>query len=124
MTAKEFLAFHSNFKKYINNFSIEDILQEAGLSNALHKQIRFFIIGMKQRLKLAQAIFSDVPVILLDEPCTNLDASGFDIYYSWIEKYCKNRLLIISSNDKNEYRFCDEEINLQDYKFTKLPAYT
>jgi len=124
MTAKEFLTFHSNFKKYINNFSVENILEEAGILNALNKQIRFFSSGMKQRLKLAQAIFSDVPVILLDEPCTNLDSSGIDIYYSWIAKYCTNRLLIISSNDKNEYRFCDEEINLQNYKPAKLVAYT
>jgi ABC-type multidrug transport system ATPase subunit len=119
MTAKEFLFFHSNFKKYISQFSVEDILQEAGLSHAADKQIRFFSSGMKQRLKLAQAIFSDVAVILLDEPCTNLDTSGFDLYYKWIESYCKNRLLIISSNDKNEYNFCDREINLQDYKSKK-----
>jgi len=124
MTAKEFLTFHSNFKKYINHFSIENILQEAGLSNAINKQIRFFSSGMKQRLKLAQAIFSDVPVILLDEPCTNLDTSGFEIYYSWIEKYCSNRLLVISSNDKNEYRFCDQEIKMQDYKLNRIPAYS
>jgi ABC-type multidrug transport system ATPase subunit len=119
MTAKEFLNFHCNFKKYINNFSIDFILEEAGLLNAADKQIRFFSSGMKQRLKLAQAIFSEVPFILLDEPCTNLDAAGFNLYYKWIEVYCKNRLLIISSNDKNEYRFCNEEINIQNYKSTK-----
>ncbi len=122
MTAKEFLIFHSSFKKFIHNFSAETILQEAGLSNAINKQIRFFSSGMKQRLKLAQAIFSDAPVILLDEPCTNLDISGFDLYYKWIETYCTGRLLIVSSNDKNEYSFCNEEINLQQYKFSKSPV--
>ncbi|MEP6467525.1 MAG: ATP-binding cassette domain-containing protein, partial [Parafilimonas sp.] len=53
MTAKEFLAFHYNFKKYIHHFSFDFILQEAGLLNAADKQIRFFSSGMKQRLKLA-----------------------------------------------------------------------
>jgi ABC-type multidrug transport system ATPase subunit len=120
MTAKEFLLFHNNFKKYINNFSCDHILHEADLLNAAGKQIRFFSSGMKQRLKLAQAIFSDVPVILLDEPCTNLDVSGFGLYYKWIENYSKNRLLIVSSNDKNEYNFCEEEINLQQYKTKPL----
>ena len=123
MTAKEFLLFHSNFKKYISNFSVTDILEEAGLLNASDKQIRFFSSGMKQRLKLAQAIFSDVPVILLDEPCTNLDAQGFDLYYKWIDRYCKNRLIIISSNDKNEYNFPSRQINMQDYKLTKSPVF-
>ncbi|MEP6466531.1 MAG: ATP-binding cassette domain-containing protein, partial [Parafilimonas sp.] len=86
------------------------------------KQIRFFSSGMKQRLKLAQAIFSDVPFVLLDEPCTNLDAAGFDLYYKWVETYCQNRLLIVSSNDKNEYNFCDEVINIQHYKTQKITA--
>ncbi len=113
MTAKEFLVFHGNFKNYIHNFSAETILNEAGLLHAQNKQIRFFSSGMKQRLKLAQAIFCDVPVILLDEPCTNLDVAGFDLYYKWIETYCNNRLLIVSSNDKNEYNFCDEQFNVQ-----------
>jgi ABC-type multidrug transport system ATPase subunit len=124
MTAKEFLFFHKNFKNYLNNISVADILNEAGLSNAADKQIRLFSSGMKQRLKLAQAIFSDVPVILLDEPCTNLDVAGFDLYYEWIESYCKNRLIIISSNDKNEYRFCNCEISLQDYKINKPTVYS
>lgn len=119
MTATEFLLFHSNFKNYINNISIADILNEAGLANAADKQIRFFSSGMKQRLKLAQGIFSDVPVVLLDEPCTNLDASGFDLYYRWIENYCSNRLVIISSNDINEYSFCNRIINMQDHKPVK-----
>jgi len=119
MTAKEFLLFHGNFKNYLNNFSVEAILGEANLDSAANKQIRFFSSGMKQRLKLAQAIFSDVPAVFLDEPCTNLDNSGFELYYNWIEKYCNNRLVIISSNDKNEYHFCDRVINIQDYKIIK-----
>ena len=116
MTAKEFLSFHSNFKSYINNLPVETILQEANLLHAANKQIRFFSSGMKQRLKLAQAIFSDVPVVLLDEPCTNLDVSGFELYNRWINDYCSNRLVIISSNDKNEYSFASRELNILDFK--------
>jgi ABC-type multidrug transport system ATPase subunit len=116
MTAKEFLFFHANFKAFINDFSVETILKETNLLHASHKQIRFFSSGMKQRLKLAQAIFSDVPVVLLDEPCTNLDASGFELYYKWINDYCRNRLVIISSNDKNEYSFANHELSILNFK--------
>lgn len=116
MTAKEFLLFHSKFKNFINNFSVDEILIKAELKYAANKQIRFYSSGMKQRLKLAQAIFSDVPFILLDEPCTNLDANGFSLYYNWIDAFCTNRLLIVSSNDVNEYKFCDEQINMQNFK--------
>ena len=116
MTATEFLKFHSTFKKFINNISVENILDTVELSSAAKKQIRFYSSGMKQRLKLAQTIFSDVPFVLLDEPCTNLDKAGFDLYYELIETFCRNRLLIVSSNDVNEYKVCNQQINIQKFK--------
>ena len=121
MTAKEFLHFHSKFKTFINGFSVEEILSMSELSHAAEKQIRYFSSGMKQRLKLAQAIFSDAPVVLLDEPCTNLDTNGFDLYYAWVREFCNDRLLIISSNDENEYRFCDEQLKIQNFKTRVQP---
>ncbi len=71
---------------------------------------------MKQRIKLAQAVFSNAPVLLLDEPCTNFDEAGYEIYYNLIEHYCKNRLVIISSNNEKEYNFCNKHLYLPDYK--------
>lgn len=116
MTVQEFLQFHSQFKPFLPNFQIKDIIAEIGLQAATHKQIRFYSSGMKQRVKLAQAIFSNVPCILLDEPCTNLDAAGFALYHQLINKYCNNRLIIVSSNDEQEYSFCTEKISILDYK--------
>jgi ABC-type multidrug transport system ATPase subunit len=86
------------------------------LENAMNKQIRYFSSGMKQRLKLAQAVFSDVPVLLLDEPCTNLDKPGYELYHSLISKYCLNKLIIVSSNDAMEMDFCTNRLNILDYK--------
>jgi len=57
MTAKEFLEFHAQFKPLIASVSIDEILSIIGLEKALGKQIRYFSSGMKQRVKLAQAIF-------------------------------------------------------------------
>ena len=116
MTAAEFLAFHVSFKPFISTVSIPQILDIIGLQAATGKQIRFYSSGMKQRIKLAQAIFSDVPVLLLDEPCTNLDAPGYALYNKLINDYCSNKLIIVSSNDINEYSFCRETISILDYK--------
>jgi ABC-type multidrug transport system ATPase subunit len=68
MTAPEFLLFHASFKPLLSNVTIPEILEIIGLQTAINKQIRFYSSGMKQRIKLAQAIFSDVPILLLDEP--------------------------------------------------------
>lgn len=116
MTLIEFLQFHNQFKPFINNFSIEHIVDEIGLNAAIHKQIRLYSSGMKQRVKLAQAIFSDCKFVLLDEPCSNLDAKGIELYHSLIEKYCKERLVIVCSNDEVEYSFTTERISILDFK--------
>jgi ABC-type multidrug transport system ATPase subunit len=116
MTLTEFLHFHNQFKSFINNFSIEQIVEEIGLNTAINKQIRFYSSGMKQRVKLAQAIFSDCSIVLLDEPCSNLDTKGIELYHSLIENYCKERLVIVCSNDEVEYSFTSERISILDYK--------
>ena len=116
MTAKEMLDFHSKFKPLIQSLSIEDMLKIVGLEKALNKQLRYFSSGMKQRLKLAQAFFSNTPVLLLDEPTTNLDADGIALYQSLISNYTKDKLVIVSSNVKEEYGFCEEVIEIGKYK--------
>jgi ABC-type multidrug transport system ATPase subunit len=116
MTASEMLEFHSKFKPLVQSLSIAEILKLVGLENAADKQIRYFSSGMKQRLKLAQAFFSNTPILLLDEPATNLDADGIALYHALIRNYTKDRLVIVSSNDKQEYDFCEEVIEIGKYK--------
>jgi len=116
MTAKEALEFHAVFKPLIQSLSVEAMLQIVGLEKAAEKQIRYYSSGMKQRLKLAQAFFSNTPVLLLDEPTTNLDADGFAMYQSLISNYTKDKLVIVSSNVKQEYDFCEEVIAIGNYK--------
>lgn len=116
MTLVEFLQFHSEFKSFINNFSISRVIDEIGLKAAANKQIRYYSSGMKQRLKLAQAILSDAFIVLLDEPCSNLDVNGIELYHSLVNKYCKDRLVIVCSNDELEYSFCKTTISIQDFK--------
>jgi ABC-type multidrug transport system ATPase subunit len=116
MTAREMLNFHSKFKPLISTLSIEEMLKVVGLENAINKQLRYFSSGMKQRLKLAQAFFSNTPILLLDEPTTNLDADGISLYHSLISNYTKDKLVIVSSNVKEEYGFCEEVIEIGKYK--------
>jgi len=116
MTLTEFFTFHQKMKGWISSVDTNEIIGILGLQKSSHKQIRYFSSGMKQRVKLAQAIFSNVPVVLLDEPLTNLDDEGILLYHSLIKDYCNNRLVIVSSNDRNEYSFCEEKIDMLNYK--------
>lgn len=116
MTLVEFLEFHNEFKAFLPGFSIKNIIEIVGLENAAQKQIRYYSSGMKQRVKLAQAILSDTDVVLLDEPCSNLDLKGIELYHSLINTYCQNRLVIVCSNDIVEYGFCKEQLAITDFK--------
>jgi ABC-type multidrug transport system ATPase subunit len=114
MSAIEMLQFHTKFKTLTPDNS--SLLGLVGLEKAAHKQIRYYSSGMKQRLKLGLAIFSNTPILFLDEPCTNLDAEGIAVYQRLITDYCKQKLVIVSSNDKQEYEFCSHELKITDYK--------
>jgi ABC-type multidrug transport system ATPase subunit len=116
MTLIEFLKFHQAFKPFLPGFPPETIIPLVGLGTASHKQIRYYSSGMKQRVKLAQAIFSDTPAVLLDEPCTNLDTDGIGLYRQLVKDHCSDRLMIVSSNDAQEYDFCGEILNIMEYK--------
>jgi ABC-type multidrug transport system ATPase subunit len=116
MTATEFLQFHASFKPLMAGWAVGDILDKVGLKGAADKQIRFYSSGMRQRVRLAQAIFSDTSLVLLDEPCTNLDVDGITLYRQLVSELCRGRLVIVSSNDVQEYDFCEEIINIMGYK--------
>ena len=116
MNLIEFLEFHQRFKSFLPGLDVQKVISILGLEAAAQKQIRNYSSGMKQRVKLAQAILSETPVVLLDEPCSNLDVDGITLYHSLIDQYCKERLVIVSSNDEVEYRFCKEIIDIKQYK--------
>lgn len=116
ITLVEFLDFHSGLKNWLPSFTTKMIISVLQMEKAASKQLRYFSSGMKQRVKLAQAIFSDVKVVLLNEPATNLDTEGIALYKDLVYHYCKERLLIVSSNDTMEYDFCNEVIDLTTFK--------
>jgi ABC-type multidrug transport system ATPase subunit len=114
MTLSEMLHFHFGFKPLLPGLSVERIIELTGLQAAAGKQIGDYSSGMKQRVKLAQAIFSDTSVLLLDEPCTNLDQQGVQQYTEWMTQYTQKRLVIVASNELREYQFCRHKIHMAD----------
>ena len=117
MTLTEIIAFHSKFKPLRKALIINDLIRILNFKNAADKEIRFFSSGMKQRLKLALSICSDTPILLLDEPTTNLDAQGIAWYRDLMQQFSdKNRLVIVASNIEHDYDFCEKQLNILDYK--------
>lgn len=106
-TLKEFLEFHSTFKK--NTCSIEEMAESASLP--LSKPINDFSTGMKQRAKLITSFFFENDIIYMDEPTSNLDVEGFEWWKNQLLKL-KKQLIIIASNDLQEIELCQKRLNL------------
>ncbi|WP_306552019.1 ATP-binding cassette domain-containing protein [Daejeonella sp.] len=115
-TLTELIDFHFRFKKYRQGLNRQGVIELLGLKNAEFKAIKYFSSGMKQRVKLALAFCSDTAMLLLDEPASNLDQQGLDWYLSLASTFSSDRLLIICSNQEQEYSFCSHQINIADYK--------
>jgi ABC-type multidrug transport system ATPase subunit len=115
-TLQEVINFHFKFKAYKPGIDAAIVVDLLGMAAHKNKLIKYFSSGMKQRLKLALAFCSDTPILMLDEPTSNLDTQGVDWYLSLVEQYAKNRLTIICSNQEHEYGFCGERLNISDYK--------
>lgn len=111
LTLEEHLNFHSQFKRPTD--SPENIARYVGLSDAFQKPIAQFSSGMKQRTKLALQFYFDGEVIALDEPTSNLDEEGKQLYRREIQKLLGSKTILIASNDRLEYDFCEKSIDLR-----------
>ncbi|MCR9252225.1 MAG: ABC transporter ATP-binding protein [bacterium] len=115
-TLEEILKFHFKFRKPILNYNVQDIIELTYFKGNKNKLVKNFSSGMKQRLKLGLALFTESSVILLDEPTTNMDETGISWYQETILKLLNDRSVIISSNQNQEYEFCESHISMQDFK--------
>jgi ABC-type multidrug transport system ATPase subunit len=107
---EELLDFHFSFKKVLSGESIDTIYKL--LPYDRKKAIKNYSSGMKQRLKLVLALFTQSNMMLLDEPTANFDEEGIIWYKNLMQQYRKNRLTIIASAQKYDHDFCDELISL------------
>jgi ABC-type multidrug transport system ATPase subunit len=113
-TIKEFLTYH--FKHKCAQLSVDETIDYIGLGHASDKRLEQCSSGMRQRVKLAQAMLTNAPLLLLDEPTVNLDVAGVDLYKKMIAEFAMDKTVIVSSNDAKEYEFCTTTINVLDFK--------
>ncbi|MCX6297357.1 MAG: ATP-binding cassette domain-containing protein [Bacteroidetes bacterium] len=117
LTLTESIEFQEKFKPFQKGLSTKQIIELTELEKAKNKQLKYYSSGMKQRVRLALAVLADTPLLLLDEPTSNLDKKAIEWYQKLVGTYSDNRLIIVASNQQeNEYPFCDKQLNIEDYK--------
>lgn len=113
----ELVEFNATLKPFKNKLSTSNVIEIMELEKAKNKAIKNFSSGMKQRVKLTLAILCDTPLLLLDEPTSNLDKNAVTWYSNLINENLKNRTVVVCSNSmEQEYFFCNKQLKIEDYK--------
>ncbi|MDQ7947238.1 MAG: ATP-binding cassette domain-containing protein [Pedobacter sp.] len=115
-TLQETIDYHFQFKDYAEGMDALAVLNLLGLEQSQDKALKHFSSGMKQRTKLALACCAATPILILDEPTSNLDEQGVVWYHDLVNRFAGSRTTIIGSNQKQEYAFCKEQLLISDYK--------
>lgn len=115
-TMSEMIDFHFKFKSFKPGMDKAQLIDLLNLPKSANKLIKYFSSGMKQRLKLALAFCADTPLLMLDEPTSNLDTQGVNWYLSLVQQFAAGRLTIVCSNQEHEYGFCNHRLSIVDYK--------
>jgi ABC-type multidrug transport system ATPase subunit len=118
-TLREMAAFHFRFKRPAGSISADDVISKLELEDAATKFVGNLSSGMRQRLKLGLAFFSDTPLLFLDEPSTNLDEKAVAWYRSLLAN-AGNRLVVIASNQGHEYPADAIKLDITAYKQVTL----
>lgn len=92
---------------------ITDYLEKFDLYKHRSKAVKYYSSGMKQRLRLIHALINNPQILMLDEPCSNLDTKGRDILYRILDELKKDKMLIIATNESDDINLCSKGISLE-----------
>jgi heme exporter protein A len=105
-----FLALAGSGRRSKENLSAD--LEEIGLGEAADRRVAEFSSGMKQRLRLAFSLVTDPPVLLWDEPYSNLDAEGIEAASRILARRRQRGPVVLATNSRREFNSPDAEISL------------
>lgn len=115
LPALEFLRIYSRFRTL--TIRPEALLEAAYLADSALKEIAKLSSGMRQRLRLALALYTSSEILFLDEPTSNLDPAGVQWFQKQLQQNLGDRILVVGSNFQQEETFyCHREVALRDYQ--------
>jgi ABC-type multidrug transport system ATPase subunit len=114
-TISELINFLVGLQNLPPEFNVQAFEEFSELKTNSNKLIKDFSSGMKQKTKLSLAFSSPRPFLFLDEPTTNLDLKSKNWFQIKLESE-KDKLILIASNEEAEIKYCEERIQILDFK--------
>lgn len=108
LTGRAILDFH--FEKRAGRVSVDAMLTETGLARVADKAVRHYSSGQRQRVRLALALYAEAKALFLDEPCTNLDTAGIELYQHLVGARLCESLVVVASNWEEEMNFVQRRL--------------
>lgn len=120
-SAKRNLQMLAKIKNIADEKDIIFSLERVGLDPDSDKKVKKFSLGMKQRLNIAQAIFENQKIILLDEPTNALDEDAVQLIYKIIrEEKSRGAMIIVATHHKEDLKeVCDVILKIAEGKIVE-----
>ena len=120
-SAKKNLQMLAKIKNIADEKDISFSLERVGLDPDSDKKVKKFSLGMKQRLNIAQAIFENQKIILLDEPTNALDEDAVQLIYKIIrEEKSRGATIIVATHHKEDLKeVCDVILKIAEGKIVE-----
>ena len=126
-----FIPYYSGYKnlklladlnKKINKEEIRETMRKVGLDPDLKRHVKKYSLGMRQRLRLAQAIMENPDILILDEPMNGLDKDGVgDMREYLLELKNQGKTIIIASHSAEDIEvLCDTVSEMDKGILTKI----
>jgi ABC-2 type transport system ATP-binding protein len=124
-----YMSGYDNLKQYqrmgkgLTESRIKEVLNLMGLQEAMHKKVKTYSLGMRQRLGIAQALLHKPSILILDEPTNGLDPAGIREMRDYLKKAAKEEGLavLVSSHLLSEIELmCNEVVVIQQGKLVTV----
>lgn len=105
MSVLEYLKFAADLRQLdASTFKsrAKSVVEVCGLTQVLGKEIRHLSHGYRQRVGLAQALIHDPPILILDEPTSDLDPNEKAEFLEYLKNIGKERTVLLSTHNLSE----------------------
>ncbi|PSQ96355.1 MAG: heme ABC exporter ATP-binding protein CcmA [Bacteroidetes bacterium SW_9_63_38] len=118
LTARENVAFLAEARRLGGvEARIDTVLDQVGIANRADDPVSTFSSGMRQRVKYAAALLADPPLLLLDEPAANLDASGRAMVTGIIDdQRADGGMVVVATNRADEAERHARSLRIEDHR--------